>query len=146
MADRLRIHAFPHLVFAGNAHRLRSALGRGSLIAAIDRIHAPSPDRPRPEVAAPFLGGRLILDLSALRLARLAGVPARPLFVTVPGGRLTVTVGDPLPPDANEAGRRMAGLAEAVARASPADFDGFTHRFLAPRPGFPAGVDLQARF
>jgi hypothetical protein len=146
MIDRLRAHAFPHVVFARDAHRLKSALGRGSLIMAIDRIHAPSPGRPGPEVAIPFLGGRMILDLSALRLARLARVPARPLFVSAPGGRLTVSVGDPLAADPEVAARQFGERADAVARASPADFDGFTHRFALPEPPFPAGVDLQPRF
>jgi len=135
IVDRLRSHAFPHLVFAGDVHRLRSVLGKGgSLIAAIDRIHAPAKRRPEREI--PFLGGRLILDLSALRLARLARVPARPLFLSAPGRRLTVSVGEPLPPDPEEAARRFGDRADAVARDSPADFDGFTHRFLLadPRP------------
>lgn len=139
MIDRLRPHAFPHFVFARESHRLRSALRKGSLIAAIDRIHAPSPGESRPQIAFPFLGGRMILDLSALRLARLADVPARPLFVSIPESRLTVSVGDPLPADAREAGQRFAGQAQAVARASPADFDGFTHRFQLPDPPFRPG-------
>ena len=134
MVDRLRPHSFPHLIFAGHSHRLRSALRRGSLIAAIDRIHAPAPGRPRPELAIDFLGGRLILDLSALRLGRLARVPARPIFISAPRRRLTVSVGDPLPDDPGEAGRRFGELAGAVARDSPADFDVFTHRFLLPEP------------
>lgn len=133
--DRLRAHAFPHVFFARDSHRLRSALRRGSLLAAIDRIHAPAPGKPRPELAIDFLGGRLVLDLSPLRLARLARVPARPIFISAPRRRLTVSVGAPLPADPGEAGRRFGELAGAVARDSPADFDGFTHRFLLRGPG-----------
>jgi hypothetical protein len=132
--DRIRPHALPHSFLAGQPHRLRSALRSGSLIAAIDRIHAPAEGRSTGDRAVPFLGGRLVLDLSVLRLGRLAGVPVRPLFLTIPRERLTGTVGEPLPEDIDAAGARFGGLADAVARDSPADFDGYTHRFLLPDP------------
>jgi hypothetical protein len=132
--DRRRPCAFPHTVFAGEPHRLRSALRRGSLIAAVDRIHAPEPGRGGQDRIVPFLGGRLTLDLSALRLARIAEVPVRPIFLTLPEERLTVTVGEPLPAEADPAAERFGALADAVARASPADFDAYTHRFLLRDP------------
>jgi len=132
--DRRRPCAFPHTVFSGEPHRLRSALRRGSLIAAVDRIHAPDPGRGGQDRIVPFLGGRLTLDLSALRLARIAGVPVRPIFLTLPAERLTVTVGEPLPAEADRAAERFGALADSVARASPADFDGYTHRFLLRDP------------
>jgi hypothetical protein len=132
--DRIRSHALPHFFFAGEPQRLRSALRGGSLIAAIDRIHPPAPGRRTPDRTVPFLGGRLVLDLSVLRLGRLAGTPIRPIFLTIPRGRLTVTVGDPLPGDIDAAGARLGLLADAVARDSPADFDGYTHRFLLQAP------------
>ena len=128
--DRRRRCAFPHTVFAGAPHRLRSALSRGALVTAVDRIHAPEPGRGDRDRIVPFLGGRLTLDLSALRLARIAGVPVRPIFLTLPAERLTVTVGEPLPAETEPAGERFGALADAVARASPADFDAYTHRFL----------------
>jgi len=103
-------------------------------MAAVDRIHAPAPGKGAADRTFPFLGGRLTVDLSLLRLARLAGVPARPLFVAIPSERLTVTVGDPLPEALDDAGARFGQLADAVARESPADFDGYTHRFLLRRP------------
>ena len=132
--DRRRPIAFPHVVFAGEVHRLRSALRRGSLMAAVDRIHRPMPGKGGEDRVVPFLGGRLTLDLSALRLARIARVPVRPIFLTLPGERLTITVGDPLPADADRAGERFGALADAAARASPADFDAYTHRFLLRDP------------
>ena len=132
--DRRRAHALPHSLFSGEPHRLRSALKAGSLVAAVDRIHAPAPGRGAADRIVPFLGGRLAIDLSVLRLAGIAAVPARPIFLTIPGERLTVTVGEPLPEDPGEAGARFGRLADAVARDSPADFDGYTHRFLLQTP------------
>jgi hypothetical protein len=132
--DRRRPHALPHSVFSGEPHRLRSALRHGSLLAAVDRIHPPAPGKGTADRTFPFLGGLLTVDLSVLRLARLAGVPARPLFVTIPGERLTVTVGEPLPRDREAAGACFGDLADAVARDCPAAFDGYTHRFLLRRP------------
>jgi hypothetical protein len=132
--DRIRPHALPHALLAGEPHRLRSALRGGSLIAAIDRIHASVPGRGTRDRTVPFLGGRLVFDLSVLRLGRLAGTPIRPIFLTIPRERLTVTVGEALPGDIDAAGARLGLLADAVARDSPADFDGFTHRFLLSGP------------
>ena len=132
--DRRRPHPLPHSLFSGEPHRLRSALKAGSLVAAIDRIHAPAPGTGAADRIVPFLGGLLTIDLSVLRLARIAGVPARPIFLTIPRERLTVTVGEPLPEDPGEAGTLFGRLADAVASDSPADFDGFTHRFLLQTP------------
>lgn len=110
---------FPHAFSANRPHRLRTALRRGSLIAAADR--------PRGEGrTATVLGGGIGLDPAPVRLASLARVPARPLFLTAPRGRLTVTVGEPLPP---ALGRTLDSFAEALARVSdesPSDWDGVT--------------------
>ena len=138
---------FPHTFFSGAPHRLRSALRRGSLIAAVDRIHARPSARPDALVSIPFLGGSLPLDLGVLRLARLAGAPARPLFLTAPRGRLTITAGEPVDArDPAEAARQFALVADAAARESPADFDAYTHRFLLASPAPPEGVDFEIPF
>lgn len=121
----------PHTFSSREPHRLRAALRRGSLLAAIDRIHRPPPGADDRSARVPFLGGSLEIDLAPLRLARLAGVPARPIFITAPDTRLTITVGDPLSGDDEAAARAFGDLLDRVARASPADFDGFTHRYLA---------------
>ncbi len=130
--DRRFPTAFPHTFPAAEPHRLRTALRRGTLLAAIDRIHRP---RARDHSARiPFLGGTLEIELGPLRLARIAGVRARPVFITAPKERLTITVGDALPADEAEAARAFGVLLDRVARASPADFDGYTHRFAAGAP------------
>jgi lauroyl/myristoyl acyltransferase len=77
-----------------------------------------------------FLGGRLDVELGPFRLARLAAVPVRPVFVTAPKACLTITVGNPLPGDPTEAARAFGEVLDRVTRASPGDFDGFTHRYL----------------
>ncbi|MBC8647664.1 MAG: hypothetical protein H7X85_10900, partial [Thermoanaerobaculia bacterium] len=77
--DARALHpGFPHVFSATRPHRLRSALRTGSLIAAADR----PADR---DHAVPLLGGSLPLDVRPFRLARIAGVPVRPLFLTAPG-------------------------------------------------------------
>ena len=137
--DRRHPIAFPHFFATDRPHALKSALARGSLIAVIDRIfrrHAPKPEPDDRFWAAEFLGGHLQLDAFPLRLARLAGVPARPIFLTAPGGRLTITAAAPLPEDPAEAMTRFAALLREVGEASPWDFDGFTHRW---NPGEAAG-------
>ncbi|MGH9442044.1 MAG: hypothetical protein ACRD16_07190 [Thermoanaerobaculia bacterium] len=130
--DRRHPVDFPHFFSNDHPHRLRAALGRGSLIAVIDRVfkrHTPAPEAEGRFWAASFLGGFLQIDAHPLRLSSLAGVPARPIFLTAPGGRLTVSVGDPLPRDPAGALSRFADLMRASAEASPHDFDGFTHRW-----------------
>jgi len=123
--------AFPHRFSSREPHRLRAALRRGSLLAAIDRVHRPPPGAKDHSARIPFLGGTLEIELGPLRLARLAGVRARPVFITAPEARLTITVGDALPADETEAAREFGVLLDRVARAAPADFDGYTHRFAA---------------
>jgi hypothetical protein len=135
--DRRFPTAFPHRFSSREPHRLRSALRRGSLLAAIDRIHHPLPGTTDHSARIPFLGGTIEIELAPLRLARLAGVRARPVFITAPAARLTITVGDALPADEGEAARAFGVILDRVARASPADFDGYTHRFAA---GSPAGA------
>jgi hypothetical protein len=121
----------PHTFSAREPHRLRSALRRGSLLAAIDRIHRPPPGADDRSARVPFLGGSLEIELAPLRLARLAGVAVRPIFATAPDARLTITVGDALPEEDAGAARAFGELLDRTARRSPGDFDGFTHRYLA---------------
>ena len=140
--DRKHPVAFPHFFSTDHPHRLRAALERGSLIAVIDRVFKRHETGPEPEGrfwAASFLGGFLQIDARPLRLSTLAGVAARPIFLTAPGGRLTVSLGEPLPADPGEAMRRFADLLRRTAAASPHDFDGFTHRW---NPGQAAGKSV----
>ncbi|HET9794522.1 MAG TPA: hypothetical protein VFS34_08680 [Thermoanaerobaculia bacterium] len=129
--DRRFPIAFPHTFPSDQPHRLRAALRRGSLLAAIDRIHRPPPGGRDRSARVPFLGGAIAIELGALRLARLAGVAARPIFVTAPAARLTITVGAPLPQSEAEAVREFGAIFDRVSRESPGDFDGYTHRYLA---------------
>lgn len=129
--DRAFPHDFPHTFDARKPHRLRSALRRGSLVLAIDLIHRAGPAPPRTTARIPFLGGALEIELGPLRLARLAGVPARPIFISAPEARLTITSGPALPPDDDAAVARFAEVLGRAAGRSPADFDGYTHRFLS---------------
>ena len=130
---------FPHFFSTGNPQRLRGALERGSLIAVIDRVFFgddPARDEEGRFWSARFLGGFLQIDSRPLRLASLARVPARPIFLTAPAGRLTVALGDPLPAEPGAAMKEFAGRLRACADASPHDFDGFTHRW---NPGIAGG-------
>lgn len=130
--DREHPIDFPHFFSTDHPHQLRAALARGSLITVIDRVfkrHAPAPESEGRFWAASFLGGFLQIDAHPLRLSHLARVPARPIFLTAPGGRLTVSVGAPLPADPAAALARFADLLRASANASRHDFDGFTHRW-----------------
>jgi lauroyl/myristoyl acyltransferase len=115
---------FPHVLPAARSHRLRTALRTGSLILAAD---LPSGEG----VEVPFLGGRLRLDRRPFRLARAVGVPCRPAFLTLPRGRWTLTLGDPLPDDANAAIEAYARVLRETARRSPLDLDGVVYRNLA---------------
>jgi len=130
--DRAFPQDFPHTFDARKPHRLRSALRRGSLVLAIDRIHRAGPAPSRTTALVPFLGGSLEIELGPFRLAHLAGVPARPIFISAPDARLTITVGNPLPDDPGDAVARFSEVLARAAERSPADFDGYTHRFLAP--------------
>lgn len=137
--DRRYPIAFPHFFPTDRPHRLKAALARGSLIAVIDRIfrgHAASPEPEERFWAASFLGGFLQIDAFPLRLSELAGVPARPIFLTAPGGRLTICAGEPLPRGREDAMHHFAALLREAGEASPYDFDGFTHRW---NPGEAAG-------
>ena len=139
--DRAHPLDFPHFFSTDRPHALRSALSRGSLIAVIDRVFKHHDLPPDPEgrfFAAKFLGGYLQLDALPLRLSTMAGVPARPIFLTTSGGRLTVRLGEPLAADPAEAMARFAGRLREAGEASPHDFDGFTHRWnLGERDGKP---------
>jgi hypothetical protein len=118
---------FPHAFFSGRAHRLRAALRRGSLVIAADLA---KPDARR----FPCLGGELALDARPFRLARLAGVPCRALFLTAPEGRLTITAGDALPADDAEAVASFAELFARVADESPYEIDARTWAARLPAP------------
>ena len=105
------------MVSSASAHRIRSLLARGSLILAAD---LPA----RAGVPTPLLGGEVELDPRPFRLARLAGVPCLPVFLTLPGRRWTLTLGPPL---AREDDRALEGFGRALARAAsdaPLDLDG----------------------
>jgi hypothetical protein len=128
---RFSAAGFPHTFSSREPHRLRAALRRGSLLNAIDRIHPPAPGAPDRSARVPFLGGTLEIELGALRLARLAGVAARPVFISAPRGRITITVGEALSGDVAESARAFGEILARVARESPGDFDGYTHRFAA---------------
>jgi hypothetical protein len=130
--DRRHPLDFPHFFSTDRPHTLRSALSRGSLIAVIDRVfkhHDLPPDPEGRYWAASFLGGFLQLDSLPLRLSSMARVPARPIFLTASGGRLTIRVGETLPSDPAEAMSRFAARMREAVDASPHDFDGFTHRW-----------------
>jgi lauroyl/myristoyl acyltransferase len=115
---------FPHVLPAARVHRLKAMLRTGSLIVAAD---LPAADG----VQVPFLGGRLRLDPRPFRLARIARVACRPAFLTLPRGRWTLTLGDPLPADEDAAIEAYARcLAEAAGR-SPLDLDGVVYLNLA---------------
>jgi len=110
---------FPHAFSSRHPHRLRRALSRGSLVFAADLPVSEG-------VAVPCLGGRISLDPRPFRLARIAKVSCRPLFLTAPHGRLTITVGDALPREEDAALRDCAAILERVAQESPFEIDGPT--------------------
>jgi hypothetical protein len=117
--DRLWPRPFPQVFSAAAPHALRSALRQGSLIATAD-----TPARDGYETG--LLGGTVRLDLRPFRLARLAGVPCRPAFLTAPRGRLTVTIGDPLPVREEAAVKEFGRAFAVVAAAAPFEIDGPT--------------------
>ena len=110
---------FPHSFSARHPHRLRSALRRGSLMAAADLPESGG-------VAVPFLGGEIRLDPRPFRLARIARVPCRAIFLTAPVGRLTIALGEPLPAGEDAALRAFARELAAAAEESPFEIDGVT--------------------
>jgi predicted LPLAT superfamily acyltransferase len=116
--------AFPHVFAAARVHRLRTALASGSLILAADLPAAQG-------VEVPLLGGRVRLDPRPFRLARAAGVPCRPAFLTLPAGRWTLTLGEPLPPGEGAAIEAYARCLDRVARRAPLDLDGLVYRNLS---------------
>lgn len=116
---------FPHVLPASAVHRLRTALRKGSLVLAAD-LPAPGDSIP-----APLLGGRVMLDPRPFRLARAAGVACRPAFLTLPGGRWTLTIGRALPADEEQAVAAFGRSLSAVAARSPLDLDGPVYLRLA---------------
>jgi len=117
---------FPHFLPAARVHRLRTALRSGSLIAAADLPAAQAWE-------SPLLGGRVRLDPRPFRLARAAGVPCRPAFLTIPRGRWTLTLGARLPEGEHEALEAYAGCLRETAAKSPLDLDAFVYWNLSRR-------------
>jgi hypothetical protein len=120
--------AFPHVLPAAQVHRLRTALRSGSLVLAADLPEGRG-------VAFPLLGGTVALDPRPFRLARAARVPCRPAFLTLPRGRWTLTLGDPVPDDEAEALAAFARILRRVAEASPTELDGVVYRAAARARG-----------
>jgi hypothetical protein len=115
---------FPHVLSAGRAHRVRSALRSGSLILAADLPASAG-------AWTALLGGRIHVDPRPFRLARLGGVACRPAFLTLPGGRWALTLGPLLPGEEGAAMRAWARTLSAVASRSPTDLDGLVYLSLA---------------
>ena len=126
--DRRFPMRFPHVISAAQPHRIRTALSSGSVILASD---LPAKDA----FAGRLLGGDVALDPRPFRLARLAGVACRPAFVTLPGRRWRITLGDPLPAPEEPARAEFARILQEVASRAPLDLDGLVYwnrRFRAP--------------
>ncbi len=121
--DRRHGLDFPHALPSSAAHRLRSALRRGSLIVAGDMPE-------RDAVPARILGGPARLDPRPFRLARVARVPCRSAFATLPDGRWTLTLGPVLAGDAQACAEAFGRDFARVASAAPLDIDGvvYAHR------------------
>jgi hypothetical protein len=118
--DRRHFLDFPHALPSTAVHRLRSALKRGSLIAAADLAE-------KGGRATRVLGGPVLVDPRPFRLARAAGVPCRPAFATLPGARWTLTLGPVVPPEEGAACEAFARLFAEVASRSPVDLDGVVY-------------------
>jgi hypothetical protein len=116
---------FPHALPADRAHRLRSALERGSLILAADLPPAHG------AAFAEVLGGRVALDARPLRLARAARVPCRAAFLTLPREGWTLTLSPPLSSVEAAALAEVAGTLERVALRAPLDLDPMVYQSLA---------------
>lgn len=118
---------FPHVFEAERAHRLRTALGQGSLLVVAD---LPG----RNAVESDLLGGRVRLDPRPIRLARVAGVRCCPAFLSLPEAGWTLTVGPELPPDEGPALGMFGRIYANVAARAPWDLDGVVYRsFVEPR-------------
>lgn len=110
---------FPHVLSSRQHHRLRSALRRGSLIVSADLPE-------REGVPFPCLGGQLRLDPRPFRLARVCEVPCRPVFLTAPGGRLTISIGSILPRQEDAALAEFASALDRICDESPFEIDALT--------------------
>jgi len=115
---------FPQVLPAARVHRLRTALRSGSLLMAADLAAEGG-------FAISFFGGRLRLDPRPIRLARMARVPCRPAFLTLPDAGWTLTLGPELPAGEEEALTRFGELFIRVAARTPWDLDGVVYRGLA---------------
>ena len=115
--DRRHALDFPHALPSSAPHRLRSSLERGSLLAAADLPE-------RGGVPGRVLGGPALLDPRPFRLARLAGVPCRPAFATLPGGVWTLTLGPALSGSPEQCAERFGRDFARVASEAPLDLDG----------------------
>lgn len=118
--DAIWPRAFPHVFPSNPVRALDRALSQGSLIVAADVPAGKS------SVPAALLGGTIGLDPRPFRLARIAGVPCRPAFLTAPRGALTVTVGDLLPSEEEAAIGVFARQLESVCSSAPYEIDGPT--------------------
>jgi len=124
--DRRHALDFPHAFPSSAVHRLRSALKRGSLVAAADLP-------PEGGMRVPLLGGPALVDPRPFRLARAARVPCRPAFATMAGGRWTLTLGPALPSDERSASEAYAAVLSGVASRAPLDIDGVVYTHIAER-------------
>jgi hypothetical protein len=127
--DRRYALDFPHALPADRAHRLRTALQRGSLILAADLPPAPG------AAFAEVLGGGVPLDARPLRLARAARVPFRAAFLTLPREGWTLTLSPPLAGSEAAAMQAFARAFERVALRAPLDLDAVVYRSLARASG-----------
>jgi lauroyl/myristoyl acyltransferase len=102
-------------------HRTLSALRSGRFVlVTVDAFH---PDEYAvAKIEVPLLGRTLPLARGAFALARISRTPIVPIVVRWRGTAMEVTVGDPIGPEAGE-----AGMAAATA--------GWLERYLLERPG-----------
>jgi hypothetical protein len=115
--DRRYALAFPHALPSSSPHRLRTALKRGSLIAAADLPE-------RGGIPARVLGGPALVDPRPFRLAKVARASCRPAFATLArGGAWTLTLGPALAGDPREYAEAFARVFARVAAAAPLDLD-----------------------
>jgi hypothetical protein len=128
--DRRYALDFPHALPADRAHRLRTALERGSLLLAADL-----PPEGTVSSSAEILGGSVALDTRPLRLARAARVPCRAAFLTLRREGWTLTLSAPLADAEPAAVAAFAGAFARVARRAPLDLDAVVYRSLARAAG-----------
>ncbi len=133
--DRRFPMVFPHVASSAHTHRLRGLLGRGSLILAADLPSRPAAASHAAAFPARLLGGAVDLDPRPFRLARLAGVPCLPVFLTVPRRRWTLALGGALPAAERLAHEAFARAFGRAAESSPWDLDGpvYWNRYVAAR-------------